>query len=270
MSLNNLTAIETMYSRLARMSILVMSVLLPMTSVVRAQTQSAPSFSPSQEAAIQTTVREYLLAHPEVVAQALQEEQKNLEAAQNEASKIAIATNERELFDDPETPVIGNPSGEVTMIEFSDYQCPYCKAMTPIVQSLIAENKNLRILMKDLPIFGQTSEYAARVGLLASKQGKYEAYRRAVASQPPPLDEQKILNAAVAAGLRIAALTQEIDSSWVDSELAEDEKLAASLRIDGTPTFVVGDFLIKGETSEKYLQNLIDGKAEPSKASKSE
>jgi protein-disulfide isomerase len=229
--------------------------------IASAHAQPSGNLSPAQKASVQALIHDYLLAHPEVVAQAMQEEQQNQEAAQRTARETGIVTAKTALLRDPNTPVIGNPQGSITLIEFADDQCPYCKAMIQVVDNLIDKNPKLRVVMKDMPILGPVSEYAARIGLIAEKQGKYEAYRKAVAAQTAPLSEQEIWNAALASGLNIPAAKAEMDAPWVNSELAEDTTLAKSLQIEGTPAFIVGNVLIDGGTSEGHLESLLAGEA---------
>src|SRR5690349_6321359 len=118
-------------------------------------------------------VRAYLLAHPEVIMEAVQELRQRQEAAQAEAAKAAIAAHRDEIFRDPSSPVAGNPVGDVTLVEFFDYNCPYCRKVAPDIWALPGADPGLRLVYKEFAILGPTSEFAARVTLAAQRQGRY-------------------------------------------------------------------------------------------------
>jgi protein-disulfide isomerase len=217
----------------------------------------ADVLSTSQKAAVQELIHDYILAHPDVLTQALQEQQSAQAKRQAKSQQAAIADAQAALLDDPETPVLGNPKGSVTMVEFADYQCGYCRAMEPVVKNLISENPELRVVMKDLPILGPGSDYAARVGLAAARQGKYAGYRKAVLAQPEPMDSQEVWKAAAAAGLNEDAARKEMKQPWVETELAQDRRLAGSLGIDGTPAFIIGDGMILGGVPQRSLEDSL-------------
>jgi protein-disulfide isomerase len=222
-----------------------------------AGTLSANSLPAAQQAAIQRMIHDYILAHPEVVAQALLEEQNSKTKEQEASSQAIIAANKEKLLDDRVTPITGNLKGNVTMVEFADYQCGYCRSMEPVDQNLIHEFPNLRIVMKDLPILGSTSVYAARVGLVAAKQGKYAQFRKAILAEPAPLTTQAVSQAGSAAGLNMGEVETELSKPWVDSELAQDRLLAVALGIEGTPAFVIGDTLVLGDVPQSDLEGLL-------------
>jgi protein-disulfide isomerase len=204
-------------------------------------------------------VRAYLLAHPEVIMEAVQELRQRQEAAQAEAAKAAIAAHRDEIFRNPSSPVAGNPVGDVTLVEFFDYNCPYCRKVAPDLWALPGADPGLRLVFKEFAILGPTSEFAARVALAAQKQGKYLPVHQALMRAEQPLTEDKVFRAAAGAGADLARLKRDMADPSVDAEIARTRELAETLGITGTPGFVVGDALIPGAVERDALQAAIAG-----------
>src|SRR5262249_18837617 len=140
----------------------------------------AGAFSPEQHRAIESIIGDYLLQHPDVLIDSLQRAEAKLKSDAADAARQALAARRGEIFDDPQTPVGGNPQGDVTLVEFFDYRCPYCKKVQPSLQKLLGEDAKLRIAYKEFPILGPVSETAARAALAARRQGKYLAFHDAM------------------------------------------------------------------------------------------
>jgi protein-disulfide isomerase len=205
-------------------------------------------------------VRTYLLEHPEIVAEAINRlEARQGEQAATEAHAV-LKLQSDEVFRDPDSPVGGNPNGDVTLVEFFDYNCPYCRMMAPVMTEAEAADPHLRIVYKELPILGPNSVFAAKVALVANKQGKYVAFHRALYQLRGPIDEGKVLEAAATVGLDIDRMKADLQDAAIDGALEKTGKLAQALQITGTPGFVVGDQLTTGATDLSTLQALI-GKA---------
>ena len=136
----------------------------------------AAELAPEQRRAIESVIHDYLLQHPDVLIEALQAAEEKQKSEAGEKAKQALAARRSEIFDDPETPVGGNPRGDVTLVEFFDYRCPYCKQVQPRLQELLAGDHELRIAYKEFPILGSVSVTAARAALAAQRPGKYEAF----------------------------------------------------------------------------------------------
>jgi protein-disulfide isomerase len=202
-------------------------------------------------------VRAFLLAHPEVLAEAVQELQRRHDAAQAEAAKAAIAAHRNEIFRDPASPVAGNPVGDVTLVEFFDYNCPYCRKVAPDIWALPGADPGLRLVFKEFAILGPTSEFAARVALAAQRQGRYLPVHQALMRAEQPLTEDKVFQAAAGAGADVARLKRDMADPSVDAELARTRALADALGIAGTPGFVVGDVLIPGAVERAALEAAI-------------
>ncbi|WP_338466917.1 DsbA family protein [Novosphingobium sp. ZN18A2] len=207
-----------------------------------------------QRAAMEDLVRAYILDHPEIIPQAIQ----NLRDKQA-AQAIGPAR------DAIETPfpgaVLGNPDGKITLVEFTDFACPYCRASAADVEKLIEKNPDLKVVVRELPIIGPMSEPSSRMGLAAAKQGKYRQFYRTMFGGPRPSPES-IMAAARSSGLDLAAAKTFGASKDVTGELQKNMALAQQLQIDGTPAFVVGDQLVRGAVGQDALQKAIDSARE--------
>jgi protein-disulfide isomerase len=202
-------------------------------------------------------VRTYLLDHPEVLVEAIN----RLEARQREEdakqAQAVVRTHADEVFRDPDSPVGGNPDGDVTVVEFFDYNCPYCHAMAPVMTQAETADPQLRIVYKEFPILGPGSLFAAKAALAANKQGKYVAFHRALYQVRGPIDENKVLETARKVGLDVERLKADMQDAAIQSALDRTGKLAEALRITGTPGFVIADKVTTGATDLKTFQALI-------------
>ena len=197
----------------------------------------ADTFTPEQQQEIQTIVKQYLLENPEIlldVSEALQEKQQDMILAEAES---AIRSHAEKIFD-TDSPVVGNPKGSLWLVSFSDYQCGHCKRMKGILDQLITENDKLKIVNKELPIFGEESEFAAKAALAANMQGKYKALHDKLFALQPPITEQQVLDAAKAAGIDMKKLQKDMNSNAVQAEIDNNMELAYALKLLGTPAFI--------------------------------
>jgi protein-disulfide isomerase len=194
-------------------------------------------------------VRTYLLAHPEVLPEAMEALQKKENAKQLSGLRAAV-----------EKPwpgeVLGNPVGKVTLVEFTDFACTYCRHSVADVEALIAANPDLRVVVRQLPILSPASADAARMGLAAAEQGKYPAFHKAMFAAGRP-DKLTIAAAAQAAGLDLARAQRVIASPGIEAELARNLEFARQLGFNGTPSWVVGDALLTGAVGEEKLAKAI-------------
>src|SRR5208283_2191519 len=200
-----------------------------------AHAQSA--FTPAQQQELQKLIHDYLQNHPEAVIDALKAEKQKEEAATAENRRKAIAQNRSALLSDPDSAVGGNPKGDVTLVEFFDYRCPYCKQMEPTMQALIKEDGKLRIVYKEFPILGPVSVFASRVAIASRKQGKYEEFRSQMMSLKGTIDQDAVMKTAASAGLDLAKLKTDMAAPEVDKIIQRNYALAQTLGIDGTPGF---------------------------------
>ena len=188
---------------------LLLPLILAGTSVFTAATYAdSESFTPDQQAQIQKIVHDYLVSNPQVlveVANALQSQQM---AQQNEQAMKALPANAKQLFYDANSPVAGNPNGNVTVVEFFDYQCPHCKNAAPELNKLISSDNNVRVIFKQLPIFGANSEFAARAALAANQQGKFLEFHNGLMNAQSALNHETILNIASRCRIRYTKITK--------------------------------------------------------------
>ena len=223
----------------------------------------APGLALAQEITedrIRELVVETLRQNPELVLEALQ----TLEARQAEAqaaaaaAAAAIIADERALLEhDPNAPVLGNPQGDVTLVEFFDYNCPYCRRAMPEIDALLAEDGNIRLVLREWPILSEGSAIAARAALAARKQGKYADLHNALMGARAKLDEQSVLRIAGEVGLDVEQLKVDMQSPEVEEHIATSLRLAEALGFNGTPSFVVGDQLIPGFVEKAQLAEVV-------------
>ncbi|RDL48028.1 Disulfide bond formation protein D [Ensifer sp. M14] len=201
--------------------------------------------------------RQYLLQKPEIVAEALQRlEERRQAAATNEFEAIIVERRE-EIFNDPTAPVGGNPQGDVTLVEFFDYNCPYCRKAAAILQQAMTGDSGLKLVFKEWPILGPGSEFAAKAALASHKQGKYEVFHKALMSHSGAAGEKSTLIVAKEVGLDIERLQQDMQDPAIAAGIERNRALANDLRIAGTPTFVVGDQIVRGLVDLATLQQFI-------------
>jgi protein-disulfide isomerase len=189
-------------------------------------------------------VHAYLMAHPEVIREAVQKLQENEQLAAAKASTDAVKKYRAELERDPRDIVI-NPAGKVTVVEFFDYRCGYCKLAAPQVVKLIEQNPDVRFVFKQFPIFGEVSDTAAKVALTpAGKAKALDLYKTWMGEKA--LDEAILDRDLTLAGIDPAQVRKAADDPAIARQLRDTRALATSLKIEGTPAFVVGDTLIPG------------------------
>lgn len=206
---------------------------------------------------IKALIAETLRENPELVLEALQA----LEARQADAqaaAAVAVLTSERMLLDrDPNAPVLGNPDGDVTVVEFFDYNCPYCKRAMSEIDALLAEDGNVRLVMREWPILSEGSAFAARAALAARKQGKYLEMHNALMGMRGKVEADTVLRVAGEIGLDIGKLKADMQSPEIEEHIATSMRLAEALGFNGTPSFVIGDQLIPGFVEKAQLAEVV-------------
>ena len=208
---------------------------------------------------VEKIVRDYLMREPEVIYDAIQVLQERRQVAERERQRAMVVARAPALFDNADDPVAGNPDGDVTLVEFFDYRCGYCRSMVAGLRDLLATDAKLRFVFKELPVLGPESELAARAALAAARQDpeKYTKLHFALmGAKDLSLDAVKALARQV--GLDVPRLLAEMEGEAVKRSLAANHALAQELGISGTPSFVVGDRLIPGAVDVSQLAALID------------
>ncbi|MFA5898703.1 MAG: DsbA family protein [Hyphomicrobium sp.] len=230
----------------------------PAAPTVAAATTPAPvasaEFSPDQKKQLQEIIRSYLLANPEIFLEAQTALETKMEKEQAEKLKVAIAENAHEIYRDPTSDVAGNPNGDITVVEFFDYNCGYCKRGLHDIIKLVDSDPKVRVVFKELPILSKGSEEASRVAIAAGQQGKYWEMHRAMLEAKGVMNEANALAIASKLGLDIDKLKKDMSSPEVDAEIKKSEALAKKMGVNGTPHFLVGDRAIPGAPEDLYEQ----------------
>ena len=215
------------------------------------------SITPARKGDIEKIVHDYLIEHPEVIRDAIQALQAKEEQSKADAQTMAVRENKDALFNDPGTPVAGNPMGDVTIVEFFDYHCPYCKAVASPLQKLIEADKGVRLVMKEFPILGQDSLLASQAALASVAQGKYWDFHQALMEHRGQFDMDVIKTIAAKVGLDPAKLESDMDKQKIQPLISANHKLAETLNISATPTFIIGDQVVEGAVPLEQLKDLI-------------
>ncbi len=218
---------------------------------------AADALTPAQKEAVERVVHDYILAHPEVMVEAIRTAQAKAKEKKEENAKQAITARRGELLSDTSAPVAGNPQGDVTIVEFFDYRCPYCKQVEPHLEALLKEDPKLRIVYKEFPVLGPESLYASRMALAAQKQGKYAPFHDAMMAAKGKITDETVLEVARSAGIDVARAKTDMSAPDIQEIIKRNYALADALDIQGTPAFIVGDTLVPGATDLDNLRRLI-------------
>jgi protein-disulfide isomerase len=202
-------------------------------------------------------VRDYLMQNPEILRDVLQELERKERARQAQATQETIAAKAGDLFRAEGDLVIGNPQGDVTIVEFMDYNCGYCKRSLPDVMKLVEADKNLRVVIKEFPILGPSSITASRAALAAARQDKYKEMHAALMGHKGALNDEAIFELAKSAGLDVDKLKADMEDKAIAARIEQNHQLASMLGIDGTPAFVIDQQLIPGALGYEALAAAI-------------
>jgi protein-disulfide isomerase len=220
-------------------------------------------FNQEQHAAIENIVKHYILDHPKVVVNALISYRQQEMQKRELMVQATIKKHDQEIFNGHSEAVLGNPDGNVTLVEFIDYQCKHCRDMSAIVSRLIKNDDQLKVIVRELPIFAGSSLYAAKAAFAAAQQDKFAAMHHALIDEELPLTEEKVLAIAKRLDLNLAAFKHAIKSKAIDAKIKQNFDLSQKLRIMGTPAFIIGKvhgeqvFFIPGATTYDKLETLI-------------
>ena len=214
--------------------------------------QTAPAQSMTEDQ-IKQLALEAILENPDIIMQAVAIlQQREQERAASGASTVRL-----QLESDPNAPNLGNPEGDVTVVEFFDYNCPYCRSAGQTLQALLAADTNVRVIYREWPILGEDSVIAARAALAAREQGKYEAFHWALMNGEGRVTEAVIFKVARDLGMDVAKLEADMVSPAVEAHIALSNALAQQLGFTGTPAFIVGDKTAPGMLSFDEITRLV-------------
>lgn len=221
-----------------------------------AAAQEDQTFNAKQTDAIRKVVRDYLMEHPEVIGEAIEALREKMRAQSEASAKKAIEARKDELFTAADDPVAGNAKGDIVVVEFFDYNCPYCKVvLDPMLEAAKADGK-VKVVFKDMPILSEDSTTAARVALAAKKQGKYDEVHRAFMKFRGKLDDKAIFRLAGEAGANVDQLKKEMMAPEIEKQLRKNVELAHALDISSTPTFIVSD---KDGKTARVVSGAVEG-----------
>jgi len=217
---------------------------------------AAAPFTAAQKAAINEAVKDYIMSNPQVMISSV-EAYYNKQNATKQAQEGPLKDLPAGLLDYPNTPSEGPKDAKVTVVEFFDYNCGYCKQVVNDVQELMNEDKSVRVVFKDLPILSDTSEVAARYALAANKQGKYLPYHLALLQHQGPITEAFLTDTAKTVGLNVDQLKKDANTQEVRDVLAKNVSLARDLGVRGTPFFVIGRQKVPGAIGISRMKEII-------------
>src|SRR5437764_779382 len=200
----------------------VVAVLIPPASL-------AADFTPDQRKAIESIIHDYLTKNPDVLLDALQAAEDKMKGDAKDKAAQALSTRRREIFEDPDTPVAGNPNGDVSLVEFFDYRCPYCKQVEPSLEALLGEDRQLRLVYKEFPVLGPESVTASKAALAARKQGKYDAFHRAMMTLKGQINDTAVYKTAESVGVAVDRLKRDMAAPELARALKANTQWPAAL-----------------------------------------
>jgi protein-disulfide isomerase len=222
----------------------------------------AQSFSSAQKSDIERVVHDYLIAHPEVIQDAMAELERRQTAAEAEKHKVAVKEQAEKLFSSPNQVTLGNPNGNVTFVEFFDYNCGYCKRAMDDMLTLMKDDPKLKVVLKEFPVLGPGSLEAARVAVavrMQDKSGKkYLEFHTKLLGGRGAADEAHALAVAKDIGINMTQLQKDMKGPEVKATLDEDFKLAEALGLNGTPSYVIGSEVVVGAIGLPGLQAKVN------------
>lgn len=212
-----------------------------------------------QKIAFEKLIREYLIRNPEVIVEAMQTLRSREKAETRVRQEKTLAHMKKDIYEDPSAPIGGNPKGDVTIVEFFDYNCGYCKKVHPAVVELLKSDGNIRYVFKEFPILGNSSVIAARIALAAWNldQSKYSDFHTALMQSRGGLSESKILRLAQKSGYDEAKLKVAMKNPKIEASIKKNHAIAQALNITGTPAFIIGNQIIPGAISAEAMKKVI-------------
>jgi protein-disulfide isomerase len=235
--------------------------LLALALAVAPQAASAQAFSDGQRGEIETIIKNYLISHPEVLEDAMAELNKRQAAAENEKHEASFAQNSDTIFNSPRGELLGNKNGDVTFVEFFDYNCGYCKRAMIDMLDLMKSDSKLKVVLKEFPVLGQGSVEAAQVAVAVRMQDpggkKYLEFHQRLLGGRGQADKTRAIAAARDAGLDVARIEKDIATPEVTATIEENFKLAEAMGMNGTPSYVIGKQIVVGAIGLDGLKEKI-------------
>ena len=205
---------------------------------------------------IKELVLEAIRENPEIVLEAVQIIEQREQERQAAAAAAVLSENRDILENDPNAPVLGNADGDVTVVEFFDYNCPYCRRVKPQIEALLEADPNVKLVYREWPILGDGSVFAARAALASREQGKYEEFHWALMGMAERAEEATVIRVAEEIGLDVAKLRRDMNAPEIDAHIAASMEMSRALGFNGTPSFVIGDALVPGVIEAEQMIQL--------------
>lgn len=229
------------------------------TALILTPVGALPAAAEIDRAEVEKIVREYLLANPEILNEMIAELQEREQMSAAEKARTGIAQNKEALYNDGFSHVAGNPNGDVTLIEFFDYRCGYCRKVRADLVTLMEQDSGVRLILKELPILSEASHEAAKAAIAAQNQGGdlYWKFHQAML-EADGLDSAAIYDIAAGVGLDVARLKTDMEDPAVEKKIEQTHDLASKIGVDGTPAFIIGDKLVPGALDADGLKELVE------------
>ncbi|MGE0251356.1 MAG: DsbA family protein [Dongiaceae bacterium] len=215
------------------------------------------ALSPSQTEQVKALIRDTLKQDPQIVVDSLEAYREKQRADASQKQEATLKEQKDKILNNAEDPVYGNPNGDITVVEFFDYNCPYCKQVWHPLKDTVDQDGQVRLVFKEFPILGDSSTLAAKAALAAHSQGKYAAMHEALMDYKQPKDEAAIRQLATSAGLNADQLFKDMESPKIADHIAATRQLAIALNISGTPAFIVGESFYPGALTMGELKDFI-------------
>lgn len=212
----------------------------------------------AQKSEVETIIRQFLIEkEPETVMKAVEVLKQRDQQQQMAIAKEAVTKHKDRIYDEPTSPVLGNPKGDVTIVEFFDYSCGYCKMAQPIIEEILKTDKNVRFIAKEFPILGEGSVLGSRAALASVKQKKYEKFHNALMGFRGPINDHAITEVAQRIGLDAGQLKRDMNDKSIDDIIATNRKLGNDMGVRGTPMFIIGDTVSPGAMDAEAIKKAI-------------
>ena len=216
-----------------------------------------PGAADLSAAEVKQLALEAILENPGIIRQAIDLLRQNEEASAAMQAQALLQSERDRLERDPNAPVLGNLNGDVTIIEFFDYNCPYCKRATAELNTLLAQDTGVRVVLREWPILGEASVYATRASLASRNQGKYGEFHQALMAAKGRLAPANVMAIAQTVGLDTQRLKVDLQAPEIDQHIETSMQLARALNFSGTPAYVIGDAIAPGMISADDLQSMV-------------
>jgi protein-disulfide isomerase len=245
------------------------AVLIGATSVAHAETapvtaKGKVALTEDQRVAMEDLVRNFILDNPEVLMESVNRYRDKEQKKQEEGS-VKVLKDNMSFLNNSKHPQIGNPKGDITIVEFFDYNCGYCKHALKSVQELTEKDKNVKVLFMEFPILSPTSTTASKWAVAANMQGKYWAFHQATLESTAPKDDANLAKIAASVGMDVEKAKKDANGKEVEAYMASVKAFGDKLNVTGTPAFIVGDQIVRGYVEYPAFQTIVDGERKKSK-----